>query len=83
MLAAVRPAQIKGRVLRPSCGCTHGRMYGCGRCLLRLVQACGMRSEVVVGRSGGSEKRKLRLLWAGAADWKIARIVRQERQGSR
>ena len=87
MLAAVGPAQIKDRVLRPSCGCTHGRVYGCGRCLLHtpcadLWHAVGNCCRKV-WRLEETEVKAVLSRRGGQEDWRIVRIVRQRRQRSR
>ena len=87
MLAAVGPAQIKDRVLRLSCGCTHGRVYGCGRCLLH-TPCEGLRRAVGNGcrklwKLGRTEVKAALSRRGGQEDWRIVRIVRQRRQRSR
>ena len=75
------PAQIKDRVLRPSCGGTHVRVYGCGRCSLHapcsgLRRAVGNSCRMIwrVGRTEG----KTDLSRRGGLE--VGRIVRQKRQ---
>ena len=60
LLAAVGPTQIKGRVLRPSCGCTHVSVCGCGGCSLHapctgLRRAAGNCCRMIwrLGRTEG------------------------------